>query len=64
MEEPDAPLRAQIDEAIARIRRELEILSAPSSIGGGADDRSVVAALEKELGELQSAREGLGPYDR
>jgi hypothetical protein len=64
MDESDQPLRTQIDEAIARIRRELEILSAPSSIGGGADDRGVVADLERELRELLDAREGLGPYDR
>jgi hypothetical protein len=64
MEQSDQPLRAQIDEAIARIRRELEILSAPSSIGGGADDRGVVADLERELRELLDARQGLGPYDR
>jgi hypothetical protein len=64
MTDPEKPLRAQIDEAIERIRRELEILSAPSSIGGGADDRGVVAALETELRELQEAREGLGPHDR
>jgi hypothetical protein len=64
MSDQDQPLRAQIDDAIEKIRRELEILSAPSSIGGGADDRGVVAALEKELRELKAAREGLGPYDR
>jgi hypothetical protein len=51
----DKSLNAQLIEARDRVRRELEILSAPSSIGGGSDDRSVVAALEKELAELEDA---------
>jgi hypothetical protein len=64
MSDPDAPLREQLDEAIGRVRRELEILRSPSSIGGGADSRSVVADLEKELRELEEARAGVGPNDR
>ena len=64
MSDSDEPLRQQLDEAIARVRRELEILRSPSSIGGGADNRSVVADLEKELGELEEARAGVGPNDR
>ncbi len=64
MTDQDEPLRPQLDVAIAKVRRELEILEAPSSIGGGADDRSVVADLRKELAELEAARAGLGPYDR
>ncbi len=63
MSEPEKPLRDQLDEAIDRVRRELEILESPSSIGGGADSRSVVAALQSELRELQQARAGLGPHD-
>ena len=63
MTESEKPLRDQLDEAIDRVRRELEILESPSSIGGGADSRSVVAALQLELRELQQAREGLGPHD-
>jgi len=46
---------AQLIEARDRVRRELEILRSPSSIGGGADNRSVVADLEKELAELEDA---------
>jgi hypothetical protein len=64
MSDSDEPLRPQLDEAIARVRRELEILRSPSSIGGGADNRSVVADLEKELRELEEARAGVGPNDR
>ncbi len=59
MSETEPPLRDQLQDAIARIRRELEILAAPSSIGGGADDGGVVAALEKELRDLESALAGL-----
>jgi hypothetical protein len=58
----EKPLRAQLDEAIERIRRELEILETPSSIGGGADSRSVVADLRNELEGLEEARAGLGPH--
>jgi hypothetical protein len=63
MSEPEKPLGDQLDEAIDRVRRELEILESPSSIGGGADSRSVVADLRSELQELEQARAGLGPRD-
>ena len=63
MPESDKPLREQLNDAIARVRRELEILQSPSSIGGGADNREVIADLEKELRELQEARAGVGPHD-
>jgi len=63
MQESEKPLRDQLDDAIERIRRELEILESPSSIGGGADSRSVIAALRSELLELKQARAGLGPHD-
>ena len=49
------PLREQLTEARDRIRREREVLMAPSSIGGGADSRSVIAALERELAEIEAA---------
>jgi hypothetical protein len=64
MTEADEPLRPQLDAAIDKVRRELEILEAPSSIGGPPDDGSVIADLRKELAELEAARAGLGPYDR
>jgi hypothetical protein len=63
MSDSDKPLREQLDEAIDRVRRELEILSSPSSIGGGADNRSVIADLEAEYRQLRDARAGLGPHD-
>jgi hypothetical protein len=55
MSDNEAPLNEQLMEARDRIRRELEILIAPSSIGGGADSRSVIVALESELAEIEAA---------
>jgi hypothetical protein len=55
MSEPEKSLREQLVEARDKVRRELEILQTPSSIGGGADDRGVVADLESELRELEEA---------
>jgi hypothetical protein len=63
MSESEKPLREQLDEAIAAIERELEILFSPSSIGGGADNRSVIADLEAELAELKATRADVGPRD-
>jgi hypothetical protein len=57
------PLREQLDEAIDRVRREIEILRSPSSIGGGADNRSVLADLEAEYEQLKQARANVGPHD-
>jgi hypothetical protein len=53
--ETDAELRAELNEARERVRRELEILSAPSSIGGPPDNGSVVSDLRKELAEIEEA---------
>ena len=63
MSDSEKPLREQLDEAIAKVRRELEILQAPSSIGGGADNRSVIAELEVELLQLRDARASVGPHE-
>jgi len=60
MSESDLPLRQQLDDAIAKVRRELEILEAPSSIGGGSDDQGVMTDLQEELRQLEEARAGLG----
>ncbi|HEX4097127.1 MAG TPA: hypothetical protein VHX64_10385 [Caulobacteraceae bacterium] len=54
-DEAEPPIREQLMEARDRVRREIEILRSPSSIGGGADNRSVLADLEKELRELEAA---------
>ncbi len=64
MADSETPLREQLDEAIGRVRRELEILRSPSTIGGGPDDRSVIAELEAELDALQEARARVGPYEK
>jgi hypothetical protein len=63
MSESEKPLREQLDDAIAVVRRDLEILRSPSSIGGGADNRSVIADLETELSALREARANVGPHD-
>jgi hypothetical protein len=63
MSESGKPLREQLDDAIAVVQRDLEILQSPSSIGGGADNRSVIADLETELRELKEARANVGPHD-
>ncbi|HZZ69611.1 MAG TPA: hypothetical protein VFE18_15680 [Phenylobacterium sp.] len=55
MSEDEEPLREQLIEARDRLRRELEVLLSPSTIGGGADSRSVIAALETELREIEAA---------
>jgi hypothetical protein len=56
MSESEKPVREELTEAIDKVRRELEILRSPSSIGGGADSRSVIADLEAELQALRQAR--------
>jgi hypothetical protein len=50
-----ANLRHQLIEARDRIRRELETLLTPSTIGGSADNRDVIAALEDELQQIEDA---------
>ncbi len=62
MSDSDGPLRAQLNEAIDRLRRQLEILRSPSSIGGGADNREAIAELEIELRQLEEARGSVGPH--
>jgi hypothetical protein len=63
MSETDKPLRQQLDEAMAKVARELEILQSPSSIGGGSDDRQVIAELQAEYAALKGARAHLGPHE-
>lgn len=54
-EDTDDSIHEQLIEARDKLRRELEILSAPSSIGGGSNDGSVVAAMESELRQIEDA---------
>ena len=51
----DQDLRQELLAARDKLRRELEILISPSSIGGGADNRQVIAQLEAELREIETA---------
>jgi hypothetical protein len=53
MSESDKALHTELIEARDKLRRELEILEAPSSIGGGADNRSVIAAMQDELRKIE-----------
>jgi hypothetical protein len=59
MSQSDDPLREELTEAINKVRRELEILQAPSSIGGPPDNGSVIADLEDELRRLEEAKADL-----
>src|ERR1700740_134676 len=59
MSESEKSIRAQLNEAIERVRRELQILQAPSSIGAPPDNASVIAGLEQELRDLLAARADL-----
>jgi hypothetical protein len=59
MSDSKKQLHAELTEAIDKVRRELEILRAPSSIGGAPDSGSVVADLESELKRLLEARADL-----
>jgi hypothetical protein len=52
-ENDERPITEQLMEARDKIRRELELLIAPSSIGVGADGRSAIAALEAELAQIE-----------
>lgn len=61
MSDSDESLRQQLTEARDKIRRELEILLTPSSIGGGADDRGVIAELEAELTQIEEALANRAP---
>ena len=64
MSESDEPLRQQIDEAMEKIRHQLEVLREGPTLGGPSDDRSVIADLQAEYEALKEARAGLGPNDR
>ncbi len=59
MSDSDSRIREELTDAINKVRRELEILQAPSSIGGPPDNGSVIADLEKELQRLLEARADL-----
>ena len=53
-EPDDAELHRQLVEARDTLRRELEILLSPTSIGGGADNREAVALLRAELRQIEA----------
>jgi len=61
MSESDKPLRDQMTDAMAQIRRQIDLLRSGPTIGGPSDDRSVIADLEAEYEGLKQARAALGP---
>jgi len=64
MSDSEKPLREQIDEAMATIAHQLELLREGPTIGGPLDERDVIAGLEAEYEALKEARANLGPHDR
>ena len=64
MSESEKPLREQMTDAMEKIRQQLEILRAGSTLGGPSDDRSLIADLEAEFQALKEARANLGPEER
>jgi len=60
MSESDKPLREQMTDAMAKIRRQIDLLRSGPTIGGPSDDRSVIADLEAEYEGLREARAKLG----
>jgi hypothetical protein len=54
----DKDLRAELIEARDRLRRELEILQAPSSIGGPPNNGDVIAEMRIELDQIEAALNG------
>ncbi|HEY1448995.1 MAG TPA: hypothetical protein VGF33_10700 [Caulobacteraceae bacterium] len=65
MPETDKQLRRELTEAIADVRRQIEIARSPSNmtpvVSGSPDNRSAIAALEAELAELEAALRDLEP---
>jgi hypothetical protein len=64
MPNDDQKLRAELWEARAKVRHQIEIASSPSGIipvgGASVDNRAVIAELEAELSQLEDALAGLG----
>jgi hypothetical protein len=50
-----------MSEAMEKIRHQLELLRAGPTLGGPADDRSLIAELEAEYQALKEARAKLEP---
>jgi hypothetical protein len=52
---PEKPLGEQLFEARDAIARQIEILESPVGLKGRPDSRSIIADLERELGEINDA---------
>jgi hypothetical protein len=55
MASDDDSLTDQLIAARDKLRRELEILISPTNVGGGADNREVIAQLQAELRQIETA---------
>ena len=61
---PERPLREELTEAIANVRRQIEVQSVSRPVkGGGYDNRNAMlcAELQAELAELEKALAELEP---
>ena len=56
MSESEKPLRAQMTDAMDKIRQQLELLRSGPTLGEPSDDRSLIAELEAEYQALMDAR--------
>jgi hypothetical protein len=64
--EPPKSRREQIEEACARVRRQIEVQASSSPVRGMDDEdrrNAVVAELEDTLARLQTALKDCGPGD-
>jgi hypothetical protein len=63
--ESDADLRRELTEAVAKVRRQLEIITGPSagnrSVWG--DNTAAIADLQSELAQLEQALDDLDKDD-
>jgi hypothetical protein len=65
--ESKAELRRELEDAIAKVKRQLAIDAAPTvmppNLGGPPDMRGVIVELQSELARLEEALAGLGSGD-
>jgi hypothetical protein len=64
MSDSEKRLRAQMTDAMEKIRHQIEVLRAGPTMGEPADDRSLFAELEAEYRALEEARAKLSSDGR
>ena len=58
---PQAALRAELQDAIAKVRHQIEIQSISDHyVGGGRSSAEAIEELQAELAQLEAALGGLG----